>query len=625
MKEKINVAGLELDFAPYPAAVKHAGLVFVSGVRSTSSARATALKEMASELVTKEQGFGLADHDERKVSTDAWATHANLETILRAAGTSGDRILRQHIWQRDKRFFPSYERVRVRFQETPAPSSGVGVSDVLGDSRHWIGLDAIAVIPGDNPDLPARSVVAGVDNRNLPSAAHYSQAVRSGDLAFTAGFIAIKTAEPGKPLVSSFEDVPAEGRFLATGRSHPDSRDGPIAAQTWYIYNELKKVLDAGGIGFGDVILSTVYLADLRDFAVFHRVHRHFFGTNPPALSVSEFDEVGHRGCRVEIELTALAVGSKLKRSAVEWSVPAPYAAPAGISVGPVTFYSGMVGIDRDGLLVSGSDGLSGEGRSFVRRLEEIETKKGLAAQCWASFERLAEAVKSSGSRLGDLLKMTVYVSDQRDLRVFDAVRTQFIDQTDLPAFELVCVFGPGPVSDVLIQDRSHWVELIDLPERGNLMKPTSSPLAELSLYEVDHLGIAVPDLEAATALYRDVLGCPVGEPVVPPGQGIAIVFVQFGNVHVELLMPTVDVSPIPHLLENYTINDFLERQPKGGLHHVCYVVDDLKAICGRLNASGVRVLGTGEPIIGASGLPIVFLDPATAAGTLIELKQKAS
>jgi len=136
----------------------------------------------------------------------------------------------------------------------------------------------------------------------------------------------------------------------------------------------------------------------------------------------------------------------------VEWSVPAPFAAPAGVSVGPVTFYSGMVGIDRDGHLVSGADGLTGEARAFVKRLEEIETKKGLAAKCWAAFERLAEAAKSSGSQLADLLKMTVYVSSPQDLRVFEAVRTQFIDDAALPALECVCVFGPGPVADALIQ-----------------------------------------------------------------------------------------------------------------------------------------------------------------------------
>ena len=156
-------------------------------------------------------------------------------------------------------------------------------------------------------------------------------------------------------------------------------------------------------------------------------------------------------------------------------------------------------------------------------------------------------------------------------------------------------------------------------------MTTVDKQLPELSVYEVDHLGIVVPDLTAATQLYRDVLGCPVSEPVIPPDQGIAIVFVRFGNTRVELIMPTVPVSPITHVLENHTVNAFLARQPQGGLHHICYVVDDLKSICDRLRARGIRVLGTGEPIIGASGLPIVFLDPSTAAGTLIELKQKAT
>ena len=452
MKKQIYVPGLETGFHPYPAAVKHAGLVFVSGVRSTGSARSAAKAEMPKHRLTKEQGFGLADHDENKVSVDSWATHVNLETVLRAAGSSGDQILRQHIWQRDKRFFPCYERVRVHFQPTPAPSSGLGVAEVTGNSRHWIGIDAIAVAPGDNPEFTARTVVSAVDNRNLPSASHYSQAVRSGDLVFTAGHIAIKTGEPGKPLVNSFDDIPAEGRFLATGRSHPDSRDGPIASQTWYIYNELKKLLDAGGLTFSDVILSTVYLADVRDFAVFHRVHHHFFPDNPPALAVSGFDEVGHRGCSIEIELTAVAPGSKLKRSSTAWTVPAPFAAPAAASVGPVTFYSGMVGLGKEGRLVGGADAFTGEAQAFVCRLEEVEMKQGLAAQCWATFERLAEAAKASGSSLKDLLKMTVYISDPLDMQVFEAVRTQFIDDANLPALECVCVFGPGPVADALVQ-----------------------------------------------------------------------------------------------------------------------------------------------------------------------------
>jgi methylmalonyl-CoA/ethylmalonyl-CoA epimerase len=147
---------------------------------------------------------------------------------------------------------------------------------------------------------------------------------------------------------------------------------------------------------------------------------------------------------------------------------------------------------------------------------------------------------------------------------------------------------------------------------------------ARLPICEVDHLGIVVPDLEAATRLYRDVLGCPISETVYPPEQGIAVVFVTFGNMRIELIAPTMARSPLGHVLEDHTVNDFLARQPSGGLHHVCYLVDNLDAVMDRLKALGVRILGSGDPIIGASGLPILFLDPRTTTGTLIELKVRA-
>jgi methylmalonyl-CoA/ethylmalonyl-CoA epimerase len=155
-------------------------------------------------------------------------------------------------------------------------------------------------------------------------------------------------------------------------------------------------------------------------------------------------------------------------------------------------------------------------------------------------------------------------------------------------------------------------------------MEMNASTPEGMAAYEVDHLGIVVPDLAAATKFYRDVLGCPVSEPVIPPEQGIAVVFVFFGNLRVELIAPTVDRSPLAHILEDHTVNDFLAREPAGGLHHVCYVVEDLEAVRDRLQAAGQRVLGTGDPIIGASGQPILFLNPRSTAGTLIELKQRA-
>jgi methylmalonyl-CoA/ethylmalonyl-CoA epimerase len=151
---------------------------------------------------------------------------------------------------------------------------------------------------------------------------------------------------------------------------------------------------------------------------------------------------------------------------------------------------------------------------------------------------------------------------------------------------------------------------------------PERNASANLAGYRVDHIGVVVPDLERATRFYHDVLGCPVREPIDLAGQGIAVVFVSFANTRVELIAPTTAMSPLGDLLEDHTVNDFLARKPEGGMHHICYEVDDLDAVLGRLVAAGARILGTGKPIIGASGKPIVFLDPRNAEGTLIELKQ---
>lgn len=145
-----------------------------------------------------------------------------------------------------------------------------------------------------------------------------------------------------------------------------------------------------------------------------------------------------------------------------------------------------------------------------------------------------------------------------------------------------------------------------------------------LTGYRVDHIGVVVPDLEKAARFYRDVLGCPVREPVVMADQGIAVVFVSFANTRVELIAPTLPASPLEELLEDQTVNHFLTRKPDGGMHHICYEVDDLDAVLRRLVAAGARVLGSGKPIIGASGKPIIFLDPKSAEGALIELKQTA-
>ncbi|HYN37643.1 MAG TPA: methylmalonyl-CoA epimerase [Rhodospirillales bacterium] len=128
-----------------------------------------------------------------------------------------------------------------------------------------------------------------------------------------------------------------------------------------------------------------------------------------------------------------------------------------------------------------------------------------------------------------------------------------------------------------------------------------------------NHVAIAVPDLEAATAKYRDVLGAKVSAPQQEPDHGVTVVFIELPNTKVELLFPLGDKSPI---------KGFLDKNPDGGIHHICYEVDDIIAAREQLKATGARVLGDGNPKIGAHGNPVLFLHPKDFYGTLVELEQ---
>ena len=132
-------------------------------------------------------------------------------------------------------------------------------------------------------------------------------------------------------------------------------------------------------------------------------------------------------------------------------------------------------------------------------------------------------------------------------------------------------------------------------------------------LGKVNHIAIAVPDLASATATYRDTLGAAVSEAQALPEHGVTVVFVELPNTKVELLEPLGEGSPIAA---------FLEKSPAGGMHHICYEVDDILAARDRLVASGARVLGDGNPKIGAHGKPVLFLHPKDFLGTLVELEQ---
>jgi methylmalonyl-CoA/ethylmalonyl-CoA epimerase len=129
----------------------------------------------------------------------------------------------------------------------------------------------------------------------------------------------------------------------------------------------------------------------------------------------------------------------------------------------------------------------------------------------------------------------------------------------------------------------------------------------------LNHVAIAVRDIAKAANIYRQTLGAQVSDPVPQPDHGVTTVFVTLPNTKIELLEPLGEASPIAK---------FLDRNPDGGIHHVCYEVDDIRAARERLKAQGARVLGDGETKIGAHGKPVLFLHPKDFCGTLVEIEE---
>jgi methylmalonyl-CoA/ethylmalonyl-CoA epimerase len=134
-----------------------------------------------------------------------------------------------------------------------------------------------------------------------------------------------------------------------------------------------------------------------------------------------------------------------------------------------------------------------------------------------------------------------------------------------------------------------------------------------MNIGRLNHVAIAVRDIAKAASVYRDTLGAEISEPVRQPDHGVTTVFVTLPNTKIELLEPLGEASPIAK---------FLDRMPDGGIHHLCYEVDDIRSAREALRAQGIRVLGDGEPKIGAHGKPVLFLHPKDLCGTLIEIEQ---
>jgi enamine deaminase RidA (YjgF/YER057c/UK114 family) len=359
---------------------------------------------------------------EAPVGAQGMAIYERYRAMLGKEGSDLGHLLRYHIYQRDKHFFSVFDRIRRTYETKPPASTAVGMGRFEPEDHATLCIDAIAVRASAEKTLGPRTVLPGAAKH--VAAATFSHIIGAEPFLFLAGQIPIDASKPGSPLIRNYDDIPEEGRFLRVGRSHEDARNGPIAAQTWFTYDLIRQHLEAAGSSLDNILNLIVYLQDIRDFPTFHRVHEHFFKSKPPALTVIEVREVGHKGTLIEIEPTAIVPGRGIERTVLNpdgWRAPAQMS--AAISAGGLAFCSGVIGTDGSG---------SNDGRAY-------------AQQTQTAVSELARRLAAAKGSLSNLAQLTVYVDDIAQFAAIEGVLEQAFGKWK-PALTVLEVPAPAPV-----------------------------------------------------------------------------------------------------------------------------------------------------------------------------------
>lgn len=424
----------------WPEYVVAGPLLFFSGQRGAHRRAMrcyTSFDEVSGLGPGANSSFPWVNRLEGPVGAQAIGIYERYRTLLAAEGCDLASLVRYHILQRDKRFFPVFDRIRRHYETAPPASTAVGVGrfDPRDDARLCV--DAIAIRASAARTLGPRTVLSG--SVKHAAAAHFSHVIGAGPYLFLAGQIPIDTSQPGAPLIRNYDDVPEEGRFLRIGRSHEDARNGPIAAQTWFTYDLIRKHLEGVGSSLDHVLNLVVYLQDMRDFPTFHRVHEHFFPRIAPALTVVEVEEVGHKGTLIEIEPTALMPGRGLQRVA-HGTQGMPAHMNALVEAGGIGFLSGVIGADSAGNPVERIADLPAALRRRVRARDAV------SLQTIAVIAQVENTLAAAGHGLDRIVQLTVFVDDiGKFSRVEKLLAAAFGKRR--PALTALEVPGPGPVT----------------------------------------------------------------------------------------------------------------------------------------------------------------------------------
>ncbi len=444
--------GINLDSSPcswpgYPQAVTAGGFCFISGTMGLNAdgVLVSDWSELPDGGASLGSGFASVDAVEGPPGAQTWAAFHQIQSLMVSLGGDLEDLLQVHLYQKEKRFFPVCEKVRMVFEPAaPAPSSGIGVCGVSPDGNAWFAIDGIAIAPREWRFGERRRVLRYVGEQ--PPGSHYSQAVQAGPYIFVAGHIPNDTSKPGNPVVRGYEDVPEAGRFLRVGRSHPDARDGLIAAQTWFTYEKIQRVLQAAGSGLDDVVNLTIFLQDMKDYPTFHRIHQRCFQSSLPALTVTEAREVGHQGTLIEIEATAMRSSEGSARRTIELAAMNARAHCALATVaGPLVFASGQVGLDGGGRAVTDMSGIPKPLRPHAAGIARVTGRPEATVQAFVIFENLSAILLEAGGALPSLARLIVYLEDFADFVPFDLVCRHYLPDRR-PALSCIAIPRVSPI-----------------------------------------------------------------------------------------------------------------------------------------------------------------------------------
>lgn len=380
---------------------------------------------------------------EAPVGAQGIAIYERYKKLLAKHGGSYEHFLRYHIFQRDKHFFSVFDNVRRGYEKSPPASTAVGVGRFEPDDTVRFCIDSIVLKPGAEKTLGPRLVHPGASA--FAAAAHFSHVIQAGPYRFLAGQIPVDTSKPGAPLIRGYDDIPEQGRFLKVGRSHEDTRNGPIASQTWFTYDLIRQHLEAAGSAMDQILNVVVYLQDMRDFGTFHRVHERFFPSNPPALTVIDVGEVGHKGTLIEIEPTAIAPGQGIAKRVIP-SAKKNAQMSAAVEAGGLAFFSNVAGVGANGSAARNVADLPAAWRTHLGSGKTSE----IAVQAASVIAQLKDQLKSLDKPLSRVTHLTIFLNGVDDFLAVAPVFERAFGKKR-PALMILEVPHPSPVACVRV------------------------------------------------------------------------------------------------------------------------------------------------------------------------------